>query len=173
MHGLLKETTTTTTTTTCHKLPRKPVLRLTTHMMDMILQKSSVLSRIHVPSFRTAPPPKTEPQTHHHLPIFRSSPRGPRGAPSPRSPPAASPRAATPPLMSREGRCNESGAVPINSAVFPMWCVYSDPLPMTSHDTPWDCHICRSVGVVLGVNVGIYGSPISRVWVRGLKESVE
>ena len=24
-------------------------------------------------------------------------------------------------------------------------------------DTPWDCHICRSVGVVLGVNVGIYG----------------
>ena len=27
-------------------------------------------------------------------------------------------------------------------------------------DTPWDCHICRSVGVVLGVNVGIYGSPM-------------
>ena len=26
--------------------------------------------------------------------------------------------------------------------------------------TPWDCHICRSVGVVLGVNVGIYGSPM-------------
>ena len=23
-------------------------------------------------------------------------------------------------------------------------------------NTPWDCHICRSVGVVLGVNVGIY-----------------
>ena len=23
--------------------------------------------------------------------------------------------------------------------------------------TPWDCRICRSVGVVLGVNVGIYG----------------
>ena len=27
-------------------------------------------------------------------------------------------------------------------------------------DTPWDCHICRSIGVVLGVNVGIYGSPM-------------
>ena len=27
-------------------------------------------------------------------------------------------------------------------------------------DTPWDCHICRSVGVVWGVNVGIYGSPM-------------
>ena len=24
-------------------------------------------------------------------------------------------------------------------------------------DTPWDCHICRSVGVAWGVNVGIYG----------------
>ena len=23
-------------------------------------------------------------------------------------------------------------------------------------DTPWECHICRSVGVVWGVNVGIY-----------------
>ena len=22
---------------------------------------------------------------------------------------------------------------------------------------PWDCHICQSVAVVLGVNVGIYG----------------
>ena len=27
------------------------------------------------------------------------------------------------------------------------------------HD-PWDCHICRSVGVTWGVNVGIYGSPM-------------
>ena len=27
-------------------------------------------------------------------------------------------------------------------------------------NTPWDCHLCRSVGVVLGVNVGIYGSPM-------------
>ena len=24
-------------------------------------------------------------------------------------------------------------------------------------DAPWECHICRSVGVVWGVNVGIYG----------------
>ena len=24
-------------------------------------------------------------------------------------------------------------------------------------DTPWDCHICPSIGVVLEVNVGIYG----------------
>ena len=32
-------------------------------------------------------------------------------------------------------------------------------LPIPRHD-PWDCHICRSVGVVLWVNVGIYGSPM-------------
>ena len=27
-------------------------------------------------------------------------------------------------------------------------------------DTPWDWHIGRSVGVVWGVNVGTYGSPM-------------
>ena len=27
-------------------------------------------------------------------------------------------------------------------------------------DTPWDCHICLYIGVVLGINVGIYGSPM-------------
>ena len=32
-------------------------------------------------------------------------------------------------------------------------------------DTPWDCHICRSVGVVLGVNVDIYA-------IRGVSMSV-
>ena len=34
-------------------------------------------------------------------------------------------------------------------------------------DTPWDCHICRSVGVVPEGSMGrqSYGSPMGRVWV--------
>ena len=32
--------------------------------------------------------------------------------------------------------------------------------PLYYPDTPWDCRICRSVGVVGGVNVGTYGSPM-------------
>ena len=37
---------------------------------------------------------------------------------------------------------------------------YVSVLVLILPDTPWDCHICRSIGVVLGVNVGIYGSPM-------------
>ena len=34
-------------------------------------------------------------------------------------------------------------------------------------DTPWDCHICRSIGVVPGGSIDrqSYGSPMGRVWV--------
>ena len=41
---------------------------------------------------------------------------------------------------------NSSTSRPLDSGV-----------PFQHPNTPWDCHICRSVGVVLGVNVGIYG----------------
>ena len=36
----------------------------------------------------------------------------------------------------------------------------------TIPDTPRNCHICRSVGVVWGVNVGIYGSPMECLGMR-------
>ena len=33
-------------------------------------------------------------------------------------------------------------------------------------NTPWDCHICRSVGVVWGVNVGIYDiHGVCEIWI--------
>ena len=63
---------------------------------------------------------------------------------------------------------NERGPIFSRSAVSSALASEIPPMPTTyaRHDT-WDCHICRSVGVVWGVNVGIYSyiPYMESVWV--------
>ena len=74
----------------------------------------------------------------------------------------------------RTGRVGSAGSANPRCRGF-AWAEEKDP------NTPWDWHICRSVGVVSGVNVGIYGihgasgvdiqsrySTMSVPWVYGL-----
>ena len=48
-------------------------------------------------------------------------------------------------------------------SLFPRVLVLEGNWRNTYPDTPWDCHICRPIDPP-NLNVGIYGSPISRVW---------